>query len=84
VHRPEHPLRPRVGHDARALLNGHNQLAGDPGYLGRHLGRIAAIQPDDLRAAAQTWLPEGRRVVTFVTPKSGAPKGGRVVTRSKP
>ena len=67
-----------------ALLNNNNEWAGDPGYFGKHLGRIEGMKPSDLQAAAKTFLPSERRIVAVVTPKAGAPKGGRLVTRSTP
>jgi predicted Zn-dependent peptidase len=67
-----------------AVLNNHNQWAGDPGYLGKYLARIEAMKPSDLQAAAKTLLPPDRRIVVVVRPKAGAPRGGRVVSRSKP
>ncbi len=67
-----------------AVLNNHNQWAGDPGYLGKYLGRIEAMKGADLQAAARAILSPDRRIVAVVTPRAGAPKGGRVVTGSKP
>ena len=67
-----------------SLLNNFNLFAGDPGYLGKHLARYDAASAADLQRVAQTWLPEGRRIVTIVTPTAGAPKAGRLVTGSKP
>jgi predicted Zn-dependent peptidase len=67
-----------------SLINSFDLFAGDPGYLGKYLARYEAVTAADLQRAAQTWLPEGRRVVIVVTPTPGAPKAGRLVPRSKP
>ncbi|MFO0759749.1 MAG: pitrilysin family protein [Byssovorax sp.] len=67
-----------------AVLNNEAYFAGDPGYLSKHLAQIEALAPADLKAAAQKLLPLDRRLVAVVTPTPGAPKGGRLVKRSKP
>jgi hypothetical protein len=36
-----------------------------------------------VQAAAVTWLPPGKRVVTVVTPTPGAPRAGRLAGGSK-
>jgi predicted Zn-dependent peptidase len=68
---------------ARAdMLNTYNQYVGDPNYLERDLARYEGATPEAVLNAAKTWLPVGRRVVTVVTPTSGAPVSGSLVKTS--
>jgi zinc protease len=66
------------------LLNNYNQATGDPGYLEKDLARYAAVKSPDVQRAVATYLPEGKRIVTIVTPKSGAPRAGRLTSGEKP
>lgn len=68
----------RVGYRA-ASLNDYNQYAGDPGYFTRDVQRYQAATRADLQKAVVTWLPQGNRVVTIVTPNKEAPRSGRLV-----
>jgi zinc protease len=70
----------RVG--ARAnRLNTYNQIAGDPGYLGKDLARYQQASLADVVAAGKRWLPLDHRVVAIVSPKKGAPMAGVLVTQ---
>lgn len=66
------------------LLNSYNQVTGDPGYLEKDLARYEAVKAEGVQRAVATYLPEGKRIVTIVTPKSGAPRAGRLITGEKP
>ena len=66
------------------LLNSYNQATGDPGYLEKDLARYEAIKAEGVQRAVATYLPEGKRVVTIVTPKRGAPRAGRLTSGEKP
>jgi predicted Zn-dependent peptidase len=60
-------------------FNEYNQGTGDPGYLEKDVARYERLGPTDIQQAAAAYLPPGRRVVTVVTPKKGAPRAGRLV-----
>ncbi|HUK67134.1 MAG TPA: pitrilysin family protein [Anaeromyxobacteraceae bacterium] len=66
-------LEPVGGFGGRAAtLNHYYFETGDPGFFPRDVGRYRKLRPEDVRAAAATFLkPEGR-VVLFVVPKSSA------------
>ena len=65
---------------ARAdALNRYNQLAKDPDFLGKDTARYEAVSANDLQRAAETYLPLGRRIRTFVNPVADAPRAGRLV-----
>ncbi|MCS6902158.1 MAG: insulinase family protein, partial [Myxococcales bacterium] len=65
---------------ARAnLLNHYNQFTGDPGFFEKDVARYQALKATDLVKAAASFLPSHRRVITIVTPTSGAPRAGRLV-----
>ena len=52
-------------------LNEYFFYTGDPDYFEEDLARFRSLSPDDVRAAANTWLGEGRVILSIV------PKGGR-------
>ncbi|MGZ3418912.1 MAG: M16 family metallopeptidase [Polyangiales bacterium] len=65
---------------ARAdMLNAYAQEAHDPGYFTKDLARYESASAATLQAAAQRWLPAGKRVLVVVTPTKGAPRAGRLV-----
>ncbi|MDB4967246.1 MAG: peptidase domain protein [Myxococcales bacterium] len=43
--------------------------AGDPGYLQKHLARLAAASPDSVREAIHRWLSPTRRAVVLTLPE---------------
>jgi zinc protease len=53
-------------------LNGYFVSTGDPDWFNEDLGRYRAIAPSDVRAAAQAFLPAGRRVELTVVPEGKA------------
>ena len=53
-------------------LNGYFVSTGDPDWFNEDLGRYRAISPSDVRAAADAFLPAGRRVELTVDPKKRA------------
>ena len=57
-------------------LNGYFVSTGDPDWFNEDLGRYRAIAPSDVRAAADAFLPAGRRVELTVDPekKAGSPQ----------
>ncbi len=57
-------------------INTYNQIAGDPNYLAKDLARYEEATETQVWDAVRTWLPEGKRVVTIVTPVKGAPVCG--------
>jgi zinc protease len=64
------------------MFNAYAQIAGDPNYFARDVGRYRALMPADLQKAAQAWLPEHKRVIAVVNTDPQAPvcgelKGGR-------
>jgi len=59
-------------------INSYNQSTGNPNYLENDIARYEAIKPADVQKAAATFLPEGARIVTIVTPTQGAPRAGRL------
>lgn len=61
------------------LLNSYNQYAGTPDYIGTELAIRRGILVEDVRDAFYQFLRFDKRVVTFVTPKRGAPRAGRLV-----
>ncbi|MFN3304179.1 MAG: M16 family metallopeptidase, partial [Roseateles sp.] len=50
------------------LVNHYNQMAGDPGFVGRDLARYAALAPADVSAAVTRWLGKEARVVVQALP----------------
>jgi len=50
------------------LVNGYNQLAGDPDFLAKDIARYTALTPESVRAAAARWLPVDARVVEYTVP----------------
>ena len=57
-------------------INTYNQIAGDPNYLAKDLARYEEATETQVWDAVRSWLPEGKRVVTIVTPVKGAPVCG--------
>ena len=57
-------------------INMYNQLAGDPGYLPRDLGRYETATAEAVARAAREFLPLDRRIVAVVTPDKSAPVSG--------
>jgi zinc protease len=53
-------------------LNGYFVSTGDPDWFNEDLGRYRAIAPSDVRAAADAFLPAGRRVELTVVPEGKA------------
>ncbi len=45
--------------------------SGDPDYFNEDLSRYRALSPSDVQAAAEHWLPAGRRVELTVMPQGG-------------
>jgi predicted Zn-dependent peptidase len=60
-------------------LNFYNQHTGDPGFFTKDVERYERVSPADVQKAAAAFLPLGKRVVTIVNPKPGAPRAGRLV-----
>jgi zinc protease len=50
-------------------LNAYFTATGDPNYFNEDLARYRAIDPDDVSAAAQTYLRDDSRVVLSIFPK---------------
>ena len=50
------------------LVNHYNQMAGDPGFVGRDLARYAATTPAAVSATVARWLQKDRRVVVQAVP----------------
>lgn len=50
------------------LVNHYNQMAGDPGFVGKDLARYAATTPAAVSATVAQWLAKERRVVVFAQP----------------
>lgn len=50
------------------LVNHYNQMAGDPGFVGRDLARYAALTPAEVSAAVAQWLRKEARVVVQALP----------------
>jgi zinc protease len=55
-------------------LNGYLVSTGDPDWFNEDLARYRALAPSDIRAAAERFLPAGRRVELTVVPE-GKPSG---------
>lgn len=51
------------------LLNNYFMLTGNPDYFNEDLARYRAVDPDDIRAAAQSYLPDHARVVLSIVPQ---------------
>src|SRR5215471_17135405 len=49
-------------------MNSYYEAAGNPAYFNEDLSRYRALQPDDITAAAQKFLPLTRRVELVVEP----------------
>jgi zinc protease len=47
-------------------LNAFYVYTGNPDYFNEELARYKAIDPSDIQAAGQTWLTEGRGVLSVV------------------
>jgi zinc protease len=50
------------------LVNHYNQMAGDPGHVGKDLARYAATTPAAVSATVAQWLRKDRRVVVQAQP----------------
>ena len=50
-------------------LNRYYTLTGNPDYFNEDLARYRALSPNDISAAARTWLPQTRRVEITVMPE---------------
>jgi zinc protease len=50
-------------------INGYFSETGDPDYFNEDLGRYRSLSPSDIRAAAEHFLPQGRRVELIVQPE---------------
>jgi zinc protease len=50
-------------------INGYFSETGDPDYFNEDLGRYRALSPSDIRAAAEQFLPQDRRVELTVQPE---------------
>jgi zinc protease len=50
------------------LVNHYNQMAGDPGFVGKDLSRYAALTPDSVSATVAQWLKRDARVVVQAVP----------------
>ena len=50
------------------LLNTYETFLGDPGYLPRDLARYRAVTAESVKAFANKWLPDGRRIELDVEP----------------
>ena len=55
-------------------LNAYYTNTGDPDWFNEDLARYRALSPSDIRAAADTFLPAGRRVELTVVPEAEATK----------
>jgi zinc protease len=65
------------------LLNFYETALGDPGFLSKDLERYRAVTPEAVKAFAQKYLPDDRRLVLDVEPASAGgaraertPQGG--------
>ncbi len=50
------------------LVNHYNQMAGDPGFVGKDLARYRALAPAAVSATVAQWLKKDRRVVVQAQP----------------
>ena len=50
------------------LLNTYQTFLGDPGFLPRDLARYRAVTPESVKAFANKWLPDDRRIELDVEP----------------
>jgi zinc protease len=50
-------------------INGYFSETGDPDYFNEDLGRYRSLSPSDIRAAAEQFLPQDRRVELTVQPE---------------
>lgn len=50
------------------LVNSYNQMAGDPGHVGKDLDRYAQLTPAAVSATVARWLQKDRRVVVLAQP----------------
>lgn len=50
------------------LVNQYNQMAGDPGFVGKDLARYATTTPAAVSATVARWLQKDRRVVVHAVP----------------
>ncbi|MEE9477547.1 MAG: pitrilysin family protein, partial [Roseateles sp.] len=50
------------------LVNHYNQMAGDPGFVGKDLARYAAATPASVSATVARWLQKEHRVVVIAQP----------------
>jgi zinc protease len=50
------------------LVNHYNQMAGDPGFVGKDLARYAALTPAGVSGAVARWLKKEARVVVQAVP----------------
>lgn len=50
------------------LVNHYNQMAGDPGFVGKDLARYASLTPAAVSATVAQWLQRDHRVVVFAQP----------------
>ena len=55
-------------------LNGYYTVTGDPDFFNEDLARYRALSASDVRAAAQQFLPLGKRVELTVEPAKGGDK----------
>jgi zinc protease len=51
-------------------LNGYFTNTGNPDYFAQDLGRYQALTPGDIQAAAERWLPTGRRLELSIVPET--------------
>jgi zinc protease len=54
-------------------LNAYFSATGDPDWFNEDLSRYRALSPSDIRAAAESFLPAGRRVELTVVPEPRQP-----------
>jgi zinc protease len=59
-------------HGRAATLARYYLMTGDPGYLEKDLDRYRKLTPEDVSAAARTWLKKDARVVLEVVPAGEA------------
>ncbi|MGQ3096118.1 MAG: M16 family metallopeptidase, partial [Roseateles sp.] len=50
------------------LLNHYNQMAGEPGFVGRDLARYASLTPANVSTTVAQWLKKDSRVVVQAQP----------------
>jgi len=50
------------------LINHYNQMAGDPGFVGKDLARYSALKAADVSATVAQWLKKDSRVVVQAKP----------------